>query len=391
MKFTEFARRLKNIISGSDSAGGGAFAKELFKNILDIKDGKLDLDTGVAPSSYRAYFRGDRDITGFAPRIRKYVEPELFYAYIDKLGDDIQHDIFKEFASDCPGMTDRNVPDKMAALFKKIIIDACPVKKKKPAKKKTAKEEPIIEEDFVLLDECGNKCPLCKSKLSETKKGVPIRKFDRIFIFPLNLDASERAEFEEMEEAPADLNSLDNQTLLCKKCAELYQIDTTASEYAHLMQIKRTLAYIAALDAEAYDINVERGIDKILDALSGLKTIPEKEDKTKWEAFRVDKKIPDNIMLQDTVTDFVLKYYRYIEKQYKQREREGKLRFRKVKNEISQCFELYDEAELSQEDIFNRLVVWLKDKTHCDDDVACVAMVSFFVQNCEVFRDETAE
>ena len=120
-------------------------------------------------------------------------------------------------------------------------------------------------------------------------------------------------------------------------------------------------------------------------------SIPKKEDKTKWEAFRVDKKIPDNIMLQDTVTDFVLKYYRYIEKQYKQREREGKLRFRKVKNEISQCFELYDEAELPQEEIFNRLVVWLKEKTNCDDDVACVAMVSFFVQNCEVFRDETAE
>lgn len=391
MKFAEFARRLKKIISGSDSVSGGAFAKELFKNILDIKDGKLDLDAGVAPSSYRAYFRGDRDITGFAPKIRKYVEPELFYSYINGQGEEAQRDIFKEFAADCPGMTDRNIPEKMAEFFKKIIVDACPVKKKKPVKKTPSKEEPIIKADFVLLDECGNKCPLCKSKLSETKKGVPIRKFERIFIFPLNLDAAERAEFEELEEAPADLHSLDNQTLLCKKCAELYQIDTTPSEYANLMQLKRTLAYIAELDAEAYDINVEHGIDKILDALSGLKSIPEKEDKTKWEAFRVDKKIPDNIMLQDMVTDFVLKYYRYIEKQYKQREREGKLRFRKVKNEISQCFELYDEAELAQEDIFNRLVAWLKEKTHCDDDVACVAMVSFFVQNCEVFRDETSE
>ena len=391
MRFAEFARRLKNIISGLNSGNGGDFAKELFKNILDIDDGKFDLDYDISPASYRAYFRGDRDLTRLAPKIRKYVEPELFVCYIDALGADEQRDIFKEFATDCPGMTDRNIPEKMAELFKKIIVDACPVKKKKPAKKKPSKEEPIVEADFVLLDECGNKCPLCKSKLKKKKKGVPIRKFDRIFIFPLNLDAAERTEFEEMEDAPADLHSLNNQTLLCKKCAELYQIDTTPAEYADLMQKKRALAYIAELDAEAYDINVERGIDKILDALSGLKSIPEKEDKTKWEAFRVDKKIPDNIMLQDTVTDFVLKYYRYIEKQYKQREREGKLRFRKVKNEISQCFELYDEAELPQEDIFNRLVVWLKEKTHCDYDVACVAMVSFFVQNCEVFRDETAE
>lgn len=314
MKFAEFARRLKNIISGLDSGNGGDFAKELFKNILDIDDGKFDLDYDISLSAYRVYFRGDRGLARLAPRIRKYVEPELFVSYIEDLGPDAQRDIFKEFAADCPGMTDRNIPEKMAELFKKIIVDACPAKKKKPASKKGAKEEPVVEEDFALLNECGNKCPLCKSKLTETKKGVPILKFDRVYIFPLNLDSSERVEFENLEELAVDLHSLDNQTLLCKKCAELYQIDTTPSEYADLMQKKRTLAYVAELEAEAYDINVERGIDKILDALSGLKTVPEKEDKSKWEAFRVDKKIPDNIMLQDTVTDFVLKYYQYIEK-----------------------------------------------------------------------------
>ena len=391
MKFTDFAKKLKDIVSDSDTYTGGSFTKDLFKNILDINDGKLDLDEDVAPSSYRAYFRGDRDITGFAPKIRKYVEPELFVSYIERLGADIQHDIFKEFATDTPGMTDGNIPEKMAELFKGIIVNACPVKKKQPSKKVVAKEEPVMEEDFALLTECGNKCPLCKAKLTETKKGVPIRKFDRVYILPLNLDSSEKSAFEELEEPADDLYSLDNQTLLCKKCASVYKINTEPQEYAELMYKKKALAYIAAIDSEAYDINVERGIDNILDALSGLSSIPSKEDKTKWKAFRVDKKIPDNIILQDTVTDFVLKYYRYIEGQYKQREREGKLRFRKVKNEISQCFELYDEAELSQKEIFDRLVVWLKDKTNCDDDVACIAMVSFFVQNCEVFRDETAE
>ena len=36
MLFAEFARRLKDIISGLNSGKGGDFAKELFKNILDI-------------------------------------------------------------------------------------------------------------------------------------------------------------------------------------------------------------------------------------------------------------------------------------------------------------------------------------------------------------------
>ena len=170
MKFAEFAKRLKNIISGLDSGNGGDFAKELFKNILDIDDNKIDLDTDISPSAYRAYFRGDRDLTRLAPKIRKYVEPELFVSYIDALGADEQHDILKEFAADCTGMTDDNIPEKMAELFKKIIVDACPVKKKKPARKLPAKEEPIVEADFVLLDECGNKCPICKANCQRLKK-----------------------------------------------------------------------------------------------------------------------------------------------------------------------------------------------------------------------------
>ena len=130
MLFAEFARRLKDIISGLNSGKGGEFAKELFKNILDIDDNEFDLDNDISPSAYRAYFRGDRDLTRLAPKIRKCVEPELFVAYINSLGEDVQHDIFKEFAADCPGMTEWNIPEKIAELFKKIIVEAYPVKKK---------------------------------------------------------------------------------------------------------------------------------------------------------------------------------------------------------------------------------------------------------------------
>lgn len=387
MKFSEFAKRLKDIISHDDSVRGRDFVKELFKNILDVTDDQFDLDTSVSPSAYHAYYCGERGLSRLVPKIRKYVEPELFVAYIDSLGEDVQRDIFKEFAKDCPGMTDKNIPEKMAELFKKIILDAVPKKKKKPVAKKSAKEEPVTDADFALLDECRGKCPLCKGKLTKTVKGVTLRKFDRVSIFPLNLDSAERVEFEDMEDPPANLHGIDNQTLLCKDCAEQYQIDTTPLEYAELMQKKKALAYAAKLDAQAYDINVERGIDDILDALADLNTVPPKQDKTKWKAFKVDKKIPDNMILQDMVTDFVLKYYRYIESQYKQRERATKLRFNKVKNEISQCFELYDESDLSQKEIFERMVDWLEDKTQCDNEVACIAMISFFVQNCEVFHE----
>ena len=50
------------------------------------------------------------------------------------------------------------------------------------------------------------------------------------------------------------------------------------------------------------DIAVEKGIREILDALAEIKKPPKPEDRSRWEAFRVDKKIPDdNGTLQDRV------------------------------------------------------------------------------------------
>ena len=384
MDFSSFAKRLKRIISSVDASNGTDFSRVLFENILEIDD----LESEISPSSFRAYYRGDRKLSRLVSKYRDKIEPEKFASYIYSFGEDVQRDIFKEFAKDCPGMTDQNVPEKMAELFKRILVDAMPVKKDKSVGLIVEEDESIDDSEYVLLNECGNKCPLCKKNLIETKKGIPIRKYKRVNILPLNLDNWERDDFERFEPAPDNLHGLDNQILLCNDCA-IYSIDTTPSEYSELMRIKHNMVRVSRLDAEAYDISVEQGIDTILDALSRLNNISIMKDESSLKALRVDKKIPDNMMLQDLVTTFVLKYYRYIESQFKQREREGKLRFNKVKNEISQCFELYDEAELSQNEIFERLVEWLKEKSKCNNEIACIAMVSFFVQNCEVFRDET--
>lgn len=83
----------------------------------------------------------------------------------------------------------------------------------------------------------------------------------------------------------------------------------------------------------------------------------------------------------------MLRYYRYIEMQFKQGERTSLLRFKKVQNEVSQCFETFDEANMPQREIFERLVKWLEDQTDCHNRDAQEAMISFFVQNCEVFNE----
>lgn len=191
-----------------------------------------------------------------------------------------------------------------------------------------------------------------------------------------------------MAPPPNDLDSLDNKILLCRDCAGEYLVAPSAAEYRRLLLIKKQQRDDILLQDKVDDIAVEKGIRQILDAIADIKKTPKPIDRTKWEAFRVDKKIPDdNGLLQDRVTYWVLRYYRYIEMQFKQGERTSLLRFKKVQNEVSQCFETFDEANMPQREIFERLVKWLEDQTDCHNRDAQEAMISFFVQNCEVFNE----
>ncbi|MDE6993259.1 MAG: hypothetical protein K2P41_02360 [Lachnospiraceae bacterium] len=393
MEFSEFANTLWGILAkGSNVA---LFTRELFKRITDIPD---DVDPNPIDDpgdpTFKAYFTGDRRLTRFAPKIASYVDAELFVSYIHGISSDAQELIYQQLKDQCPHMTRANIPEETAYLFRDILFSFAK-KNFSPKKKKAAlaaqdigKNEPVKHEDFPLLQECNMRCPLCRDKLVKTVKGHPLKKYEVVPLFPAWLDLIQQNSFKAVAPPPNDLDSLDNKILLCRDCAGEYLVAPSAAEYRRLLLIKKQQRDDILLQDKVDDIAVEKGIRQILDAIADIKKTPKPIDRTKWEAFRVDKKIPDdNGLLQDRVTYWVLRYYRYIEMQFKQGERTSLLRFKKVQNEVSQCFETFDEANMPQREIFERLVKWLEDQTDCHNRDAQEAMISFFVQNCEVFNE----
>lgn len=393
MEFSEFAKTLWGILAqGSNPA---RFTRGLFRNITDIPD---DVDPNPIDDpgdpTFKSYFTGDRQLTRFVPKIMSYVDAEIFVNYINGISSDAQELLYQQLKPHCPHMTRANIPEETAYLFRDIITSFA--KKKIPAKKKKAalaaqnigKDEPVKHEDFPLLQECNMRCSLCRGKLVKTVKGHPLKKYEVVPLFPAWLDLIQQSSFRAVAPPPNDLDSLDNKILLCRDCAGEYLVAPSAAEYRRLLMIKKQQQDTMSLQDKVDDIAVEKGIRQILDAIADIKKPPKPTDRTKWEAFRVDKKIPDdNGLLQDRVTYWVLRYYRYIELQFKQGERTPPLRFKKVQNEVSQCFETLDEANMPQSDIFEQLVKWLEDQTGCHNRDALEAMISFFVQNCEVFNE----
>ena len=272
------------------------------------------------------------------------------------------------------------------------------IKKPRKSVSKTVKaqlqrvhDEPITHGDFALLSECNMSCPLCHNRVLKTVKGqVASKDYVAIQIFPENLDLTQQAEFLTVADLPTDYESLDNKMLLCRNCADAYLISPTVDEFQRLKEIKAQQTKDIAFADMADSINIEQGILEILDALSNDKTRPRPDKKSSYEVWWVSDKISDdNWSLQDKVTYWVLRYYRKIEEFFEERERMRTLRFKKVKNEVSQMFEIYDEQDLPQEEIFERMLNWLEEQTGCRDRKAREAFISFFIQNCEVFYETT--
>ena len=393
MEFNEFANALWGILAEGKNVG--AFTRELFENITDIPE-DVDPNPVVDPpdETFKSYFTGDRKLTRFAPKIAKYVDAELFVNYIRAVGSDAQELIYQEMKDHCEHMTRSNIPEETAYLFRDIIFSF--VKKKLPAKKKKAAlaaqnigdNDPVRQDDFPLLSECNMRCPVCRTRLVSTKNGRQVKKYEVVPIFPAWMDIIQQEKFSRAAPPPKDLDSLDNKILMCRNCAADYLSSPSVGEYKFLYETKARQRTDLDMQDKGDEIAIEQGIRVILDAFGEIKTPPKPRDKTKWKAFRVDKKIPDdNFRLQDRITYWVLRYYRYLELQFKQEERKQTLKFKKIQNAVSQCFETYDEENKSQNEIFEYLIMWLKDQTGCVNRDSLEAVISFFVQNCEVFNE----
>ncbi len=393
LEFCDFAQTLYPII------GMGVrvehFTRTLFENITSIPD-NVDPNPLVeqGDSAFKMYYTGDRKLTRLVPKIIIYLDIDKFSDYINQFDPDLQFLIFEKLGSYFLTQQNPIIANETAELFQRIIHNYA---KKKASKKNriSALEAqniqndcPVTPYDFGLLNECGMKCPICGKRLVENKKGIPLSRYIVTPIFPYGMDIIKQSEFRDICPPADDLESTDNKILLCRTCAEDYLVSPTKEEYEFLYKKKNQQVWDLQMRDKADDIAVEQGIRQILDAFSSSTEQPIPIDRTKWEAYRVDKKIPeDNFNLRERITFWVLHYYRYLEQQFKQEERTRKLRFRKIQNEVSQCFETYDEENLSQERIFEYLVKWLEAKTDCHNRDALEAMISFFVQNCEVFYE----
>lgn len=221
------------------------------------------------------------------------------------------------------------------------------------------------------VSEVYRKCPFCKHDLMDEVGGRAIEEF-KIIKFPVT-DC--KGQFEHIA--------------VCNNCYEKYKDTANDAVNRCLNDKKKTIIAKKSFDKSVDALEMEKEISQVLEALSVA-------DSAELPAFQytpveVRQKIPNDRMLFSKVWSNVVQYFPFVEDKLKQLNNERKLTYEKISGDVKRAYLEFATDENDKEVIFNRLCEWLAEKAQTDKKSACEAIISYYIQNCEVFEREITE
>lgn len=245
-------------------------------------------------------------------------------------------------------------------------------------------DDSVSDEDIPLLAEANFECPVCQRKLVETVKGHPVKRYRITQIFPDTLDKVTASEFEDAVPSPAKGNKPENLIALDKGCSERYLLNPTLEEYKKLREVKETLSRSYKAKTAISTFQLEEDIRTILSSLNQIRDDSDLVD-LEYNALHIEEKFaPENFILKKQTQMQVVQYYRYIEKTFS----ESDCDFDIIASEIRISSNKLEKGGLSQAEVINYLSEWIRNKAGLGSEskLASDIVVSFFIQNCEVFH-----
>ncbi|OQB13587.1 MAG: hypothetical protein BWY15_01662 [Firmicutes bacterium ADurb.Bin193] len=247
------------------------------------------------------------------------------------------------------------------------------------------KVDDVVEyEDAPLLAEANYECPLCHKKLVDTVKNQAVKRYRITQIFPDDLDDEFTAMFSAACQAPSRLDVPENLIALDEECSDRYLLSPTVDEYKKLREIKDSISRNYAAKSAVNCVQLEDDIRTVLDALSQIRDASELVQ-LEYDALHIEEKFkPENFILKNETQLQVVTYYRYIEKVFSESDAD----FDIIASEIKVSSQKLEKAGMSQAEVMAQLSEWIRNKSGlgADGQLACNIVVSFFIQNCEVFH-----
>lgn len=173
----------------------------------------------------------------------------------------------------------------------------------------------------------------------------------------------------------------ENLIVLCPGCADLYSGKNT--EKISILEsiklnIRKSYADAAILDITGMEDEIRRVLQKMARASAASLQQGIKEPLT------ISQKITEDVALETEVTGHVTLWFNFIDDELINMDYSQNWTFERVRHEVKGQYLNLTGRNWSQDEIFEHLTQWLVDSTH-EKRRACAAVISYFIQKCEVF------
>lgn len=248
------------------------------------------------------------------------------------------------------------------------------------------RKDPTQAQLRLYLREVNYHCPLCGKELQSRKQQKSNSLFEIAHIYPNSPTDEQYATLLGAERLGDDSECYENKIALCKDCHSTQDYHTSLDDYIKLLDIKKKCLRISALHDATRTLGLEVEIEKVV--LDICKLSQEDFSELSYTAINIANKFTaSETLIKTKISSYVFTYFTYIRDLFAQMDGCDGFMFSILSSQIHCAFQKMYATNASKNEIFDSLVNWIGNKTHNASKEACEAVVSFFVQNCEVFYE----
>lgn len=242
-------------------------------------------------------------------------------------------------------------------------------------------------EHITLMAQVDSCCPLCGDAILYTKKGRTYKQYDVAHIFPLNPTPEEQLTLSGVKLLSKDVNHIDNLIPLCLPCHEKFDKPRTASEYNELAALKRSLLEREHQQKLQFQYKLQDDIRAVVDALHTA-DLGDATATLAYDPKTLESKLANKISrpAKQKIVHNVADYFQVVKAAFQDMEKEDPGSVALISSQVKTYYLAQKHHGVKSDQIFPNLVDWIRVKTKASNPDAPEIIVSFFIQNCEVFE-----
>ncbi|RXJ85361.1 ABC-three component system protein [Arcobacter cloacae] len=238
---------------------------------------------------------------------------------------------------------------------------------------------------IILFNEVDGLCPICSIKLIYEKANKLNKRVNLAHIYPHSPTLEEAKLLENVERLSDDVDNIKNIIWLCPNCHEKFDKPRTLEGYNEILNIKKKILQKREIEEEFNSYQIEEEIKKILNILSE-DSYDNEEANLEFNPITIDSKLNETIkpLTKNKIKNNVRDFFHIVKKEFKNIDAIKVNKATLIAQQIKVFYLKTMDKNSNQEDIFNYLVSWLNKKTQISEDASSI-VISYFIQNCEVF------